>query len=197
MQLIFFLILAALYIFLYIRNDRDKADREMDQLMKADNTQETEAKSMIENTNSGKTNPELMKEILTKLNCGQIQVADDEHAWFTYQGEHFCVQSTSENYWVRIYDVQWFDCPLDDLDKISCMQKAINYCNARQACTACYSIDTDKNQFQVYSKCDFLLSYDFPSPETYFEAWLNMLFRLKHEIVLQFDAEKMKQGVTN
>jgi len=145
---------------------------------------------------TSKNNQTLIKSILTQLNC-QYQDGEDDDFWFTFQGENFNVTYDKESSWIRIVDMQWFDCPLEELEKISYMQKAINLCNSRQCCTACYFVDTDKGTFRVYSKCDILISADFPAPEQYFHTWLMQLFRLKHDIVLQYDKERTKETITN
>jgi hypothetical protein len=137
-------------------------------------------------------NPELIKHILTQLNC-KFESGDDDFYNFVYQGENFCVHCDKDTYWVRIFDLQWFECPLDELDKVSFMQKAINSSNAKNLSTACYYIDTDNKRFRVYSKCDFLLNAKFPAPVQYFEAWLIQLFRLKHDVVVRYDAEMAKE----
>lgn len=137
---------------------------------------------------------ELLKSILKRLNC-TYKEGDDDDIWFTYQGEHFALRFSDDSYWVRIYDAQWFECPLDDLEEISYMQKAVNYCNARNCATACYVIDTEEEKFTVFSKCDFLLNSNFPFPDDYFISWLNQLFRLKRDVAMQYDKEKVEGEV--
>ena len=55
---------------------------------------------------------------------------------------------------IRIFDLDWYHCPLSNLEEMSCMQKAINAANTRQMCTAVYYIDNDRKEMSVYSKAN-------------------------------------------
>lgn len=139
--------------------------------------------------------PTLVRTMLGKLNC-QYDENDDGSLFFTYQGERFWLTSSKESVWIRIVDVQWYECPLDNLEEMSCMQKAINLVNGKQSCTAVYLIDKEIGKMIVYSKCDLIISPKFPSPDQYLAAWLACFFRLKQDVVIEFEKEKQKIGLS-
>lgn len=138
--------------------------------------------------------PTLMKRLLEKLNC-QYKEDDDGSLFFQYQGEHFWLQTSKESAWVRVIDLQWYDCSLDQLEEMSCMQKAINSINSGQICSAVYSIDKDEDKMIVYSKYDFVMASVIPSADQLLAAVLANFFRLKQAVVTEFEKEKQRIGV--
>lgn len=195
---------AAIAVFYFIHKAEKKAEEDDEEELQSPSNSSASASADTQTAQAGNEenekpkaaldNQDLLKTILTQLNC-QYQVGDDDDYWFTYQGEHFNVSYDKDSFWVRIYDMQWFTCSLDELENICYMQKAINLCNSRFCCTAYYYVDTDKKTFRVYSKCDFLLNEEFPAPVQHFQAWLTQFFRLKHEIALQYDKERTKETI--
>ena len=151
-------------------------------------------KDIMENNEfEGMDTPTLVRAILTKLNCQQEE-NEDGTLVFSYQGETFWVNSRSDTSWIRIVDLSWFNCPLDQLEEVSCVQRAINSANSVQQCTACYIIDKEENQMRVYSKADILIKSVFPYPDQYLQSWLAAFFRLQQEVALQYQKEKQKVG---
>ncbi len=114
-------------------------------------------------------NAVMIRAILGDLN-GQYDENEDGSIFFLYQGERFWVTANEESAWIRIIDMQWYDCPLDKLEEISCMQKAINTANSGQSCTAIYAINKEENKMIAYSKCDLIITSDFPAPDQFFAA---------------------------
>lgn len=141
------------------------------------------------NEYKGMDTPTLMRAVLKKLNC-KCQENDDGTLYFEYQGETFWLSSSKDSSWVRIIDINWYNCSLDNLEEISCMQKAINSANVEQSCTAVYSIDKENNKMIVYSKADLLISTRLPGPDEYLYAWLTQFFHLKQKVVIEFEKEK-------
>lgn len=140
-------------------------------------------------------NAVLIRAILGDLSC-QYDENEDGTIFFVYQGERFWVSASENSVWIRIIDMRWYDCSLDKLEEMSCMQKAINTANSRQACTALYAISKEDNEMIVYSKCDIIIASTFPAPDQYFAAWLANFFRLKQEVVIEFEKEKQKIGLS-
>lgn len=149
----------------------------------------------------GMDTPTMFKELLKKLNSTyEIDPSVEDKnffaATFSYQGEHFWVNIHKKSVWVRIIDCQWFNCSLDNLEEMACMQKAINIANANiMGCQALYNIDTEEHMMNVYSKCEFALFTGAPSPETYLTSYLSGFFDLKRRVGMEFEKEKSKVGL--
>lgn len=138
--------------------------------------------------------PDLMKALLTKLNCTYHEEKDGTIS-FVYQGELFSMFTKPDYVWVRITDHRWYDCSLDDIEEFSCMQKAINKANFSSLCTAIYYTSKEENKMIVFSKGDFSISGEYHDIERYLTTWLSCFFRLKQNVVLEFEKEKQKIGV--
>lgn len=135
----------------------------------------------------------LLRAILEDLNCKYEENEDGSDLIFSYQGETFVARAPLvDNPRVRLFDVNWYSCPLDNLEEMSCMQKAINEGNTHQMCTAVYYIDNENQCMTVYSKADFLIWSAMPQPENYMRMWLDNMFYLKQDIVAEFEKEKLK-----
>lgn len=145
---------------------------------------------------AGMDTPTLVKAILNDLNCKYEESDDHSDYVFSYQGENFVARAPDKyNPRIRIFDLDWYHCPLSNLEEISCMQKAINAANTRQMCTAVYYIDNDRKEMSVYSKADFLIWSDMSHPDNYMRMWLGNLFYLKQNVVVDFEKEKQRIGL--
>lgn len=140
-------------------------------------------------------NAVLIRAILGDLKC-QYSENEDGDIIFIYQGERFWVWAIEDSTRIRIIDVRWYDCTLDRLEEMSCMQKAINIANSVEPCTAVYVIDKEENKMMVYSQCYFMISSSIPAPDKYFAIWLSNFFHLKQKVFLEFEKEKQRIGLT-
>lgn len=147
----------------------------------------------------GMDNTDVMRALLKKLNCESQEEADDDGCtfMFTYQGEKFWMYASKKTAWVRVADITWYECPLDNLEELSCMQKAINIANSQNTCTALYTIDNDEHVMSVYSKYEFAIYPKFLGIQPYFTVIMGSFFELKHAVAIEFDKEKSKVGVTD
>lgn len=148
------------------------------------------------NKYAGMDTPTLVKAILNDLNCKYEESDDHSDYMFSYQGETFIARAPDkDNPRVRLFDLDWYHCSLNNLEEMSCMQKAINAANTRHMCTAVYNIDNDRKEMSVYSKADFHIWCNIPSPDDYMRMWLGNFFLLKQNIVIDFEKEKQRIGL--
>lgn len=150
----------------------------------------------MENKYDGMNTAVLLRAILEDLNCKYEENEDGSDLIFSYQGETFVARAPLvDNPRVRLFDVNWYSCPLDNLEEMSCMQKAINEGNTSQMCTAVYYIDNENKCMTVYSKADFLIWSAMPQPDDYMRMWLDNMFYLKQNIAAEFEKGKQKVGI--
>lgn len=140
--------------------------------------------------------PTMVKHLLGQLNC-QYQISEDgKNFTFKYQGETFMIRaSIKDSLRIRLYDMSWFHCPLDDIEEWACMQKAINKANGRELCTAVYFIDNDDNLFITYSRADLFIWNDMPYPEKYLLMWIDNMSRLKQTVFMEFEKTRQTMAV--
>lgn len=137
---------------------------------------------------------DLTLQILRRLNC-QYQ-EDKEHGsiYFQYQGGHFITFANNQNF-VNIGFLNWRELPLDDLDAVATMQRAVNHVN-NTACyaTAFYSIDTDEGTMTVNAKCSGILTEAIPQIDDYYQALLQSLFTTARFVDSTYEEERIKEG---
>ena len=106
---------------------------------------------------------------------------------FKYQGEHFIIDATNESFFIYIWDPGWYVVPLDDLEQMSNVRKAINTINTHGGVTIFYSIEEEGQIFVLHSKRQCILTKDIPQVKEYLKALLGDFFtaqnKLREEIV--------------
>lgn len=131
---------------------------------------------------------DLCIELLKQLNC-EVSVAeeDENRLYFEYQGEHFIIDATNKSFFINIWDPGWYVVPLDDLEQMSNVRKAINTINTHGGVTIFYSIEEEGQKFVLHSKRQCILTKDIPQVKEYLKALLGDFFtaqnKLREEIV--------------
>ena len=97
---------------------------------------------------------DLFMETLTKIGC-QYEIADEEddnRIFFAFQGEHFWADARNDRKYIQIFDPQWEQVELYDIDEFARLKKAINGSNLNNSVTTVYTIDEDGKSVDVHSK---------------------------------------------
>ena len=157
-----------------------------------DGSTQPEASADIQQEEKQKEPPhtkDLCIELLKQLNC-EVSVAEEDEIrlYFEYQGEHFIIDATNESFFINIWDPGWYVVPLDDLEQMSNVRKAINTINTHGGVTIFYSIEEEEGQkFVLHSKRQCILTKDIPQVKEYLKALLGDFFtaqnKLREEIV--------------
>lgn len=75
---------------------------------------------------------DLCIELLKQLNCEVTTSKENENRlYFEYQGEHIVIDASNDSYFIEMWDPWWLIVPLDDLEQMSNVRKAINVTNSR------------------------------------------------------------------
>jgi hypothetical protein len=142
----------------------------------------------------GMSTPELVKALLHDMGC-EYHVDEDGDLVTKYQGETFCLRVRDDNPWLVIWDYAWLGVSSDNLEEVSCLQRAINTSNIRQFCTAVYSIDTENKEMTVHSNWFGIVSSELPDVKQYLTVVFGFFFQ-QHQILLaEFNKEKVKMGL--
>ena len=133
---------------------------------------------------------DLCIELLKQLNCEvSVEEEDENRLCFQYQGELFVIDTSNESFFIDIWDPRWYIVPLDDLEQMSNVRKAINTINNYSGTTIVYSIEEEGQKFVLHSKRQCILTKEIPHVKEYLRALLNDFFtvhnRLREEIVPQ------------
>lgn len=136
---------------------------------------------------------DLCIELLKQLNCEVTTSKENENRlYFQYQGEHFIIDATNESFFIDIWDPRWYIVPLDDLEQMSNVRKAINTINSWCGTTIFYTIK-EEQKFVLHSKRQCILPKELPNVKEYLMALLNDFFTVKkwlnEEIIVQQNKE--------
>lgn len=142
-----------------------------------------------------KTSPwDLTLQILRRLNCQYTEDKENGCIYFQYQGGHFITFANNQNF-VNIGFPSWRELPLDDLDAVATMQRAVNHVNNTVSyATAFYSIDTEEGVMEVSAKCAGILTETIPQIDDYYQALLQSLFIAARFVDSTYEEERAKQG---
>ena len=123
---------------------------------------------------------DLCIELLTQLNCEVFVSEEEENRLdFKYQGEHFIIDATNESFFINIWDPGWYVVPLDDLEQMSNVRKAVNTINNYSGTTIVYYIEEEGQKFILHSKRQCILPKDLPHVKEYLRALLDDFFAVQ------------------
>ena len=185
--------------FLYYKNKKDRAEKEMDSIANAP-IMSVNAEVLPLNNNNMEENQnlstrDLCAEVLRKLNCDvQFDEENEYNMYFTYQGENFSVDTWENGLMITIWDTWWGTVDLDDLDDVSRVRKAINNINVRQNLTLMYSIDEKGQKFAVHTKRQCLLIPQIPQIENYMAAMLTGFFDVQRSFKEEYDRLRLEEA---
>lgn len=123
---------------------------------------------------------DLCIELLKQLNCEVFVSEEEENRLdFKYQGEHFIIDATNESFFINIWDSGWYVVPLDDLEQMSNVRKAVNTINNYSGTTIVYYIEEEGQKFILHSKRQCILPKDLPHVKEYLRALLDDFFAVQ------------------
>ena len=135
---------------------------------------------------------DLFMETLTKIGC-QYEIADEEddnRIFFAFQGEHFWADARNDRKYIQIFDPQWEQVELYDIDEFARLKKAINGSNLKNSVTTVYTIDEDGKSVDVHSKSIVYFASSIPDIENYLRIELTEFF-CAHQYICNEMANKV------
>lgn len=133
---------------------------------------------------------DLCVKTLEKMNCKVEEDEENGRLMFTYQGEHFVIYADNEYRMIDVWDMFWYQVPLNDIDKMARTRKAVNEVNVRNTNTLVYSTNEEENSFDIHTKRNMLFC-EMPDLENYLGAMLESFFIAQREFYKAL--EKIKQ----
>lgn len=133
---------------------------------------------------------------LKKLNCEATKLDDDDNRWrFSYQGEYFCVDAEEDSCNITVWDFFWHKVPLDDLDEISLVRRAINEINTynNNACAIIYSIDDEDHTMAIHTKAVTVFDAVLGDTASFMQMILAGFFVSKREFVRRLDQLRLEE----
>ena len=164
-------------IYFFSRRKTKATEQETDGCTQSENSADMQQEEKQEEPPHTK---DLCIELLKQLNCEVFVSEEEENRLdFTYQGEHFIIDATNESFFINIWDPGWYVVPLDDLEQMSNVRKAVNTINNYSGTTIVYYIEEEGQKFILHSKRQCILPKDLPHVKEYLRALLDDFFAVQ------------------
>lgn len=148
--------------------------------MKTDNTEEVEDVEIpVGNNTSGVSTRTLLQLALHSLNL-QYEFDSEQNFIVRYQGETFRIIAENEDVYLQIQDLRWYDAPLDDIDNLSLVYRAVNACNMRNTVRLVYTYNRPENELYLHSLYDILWMSQIPDIDALLAASFEKMLRAHH-----------------
>jgi hypothetical protein len=171
----------------------DQKDRDMLGL-KNDGLGSSKNVAAQDTTYTSMSTPKLIKALLRDMNC-EYNIDENGTIVVKYQGETFCLQAHDDSSWLVIWDYAWLSVSSDNLEEISCLQRAINVSNTKEFCTAVYSIDTENKELTVHSNWSGIIIPGMSGMKEYLTVVFGFFFQQHQFLLAEFNKEKVKMGL--
>ena len=122
---------------------------------------------------------QLLVDTLEKLKL-EAKVDEDfkEFVMTDFQGEHFRIKIENKKF-IEVQDLHWYEAPLDNLDNLLIIHKAMNWINMTTSCRMVYTIDDDENKVNLHTQTTLLWIPEIPEIDQYLEATLRYMLQVK------------------
>lgn len=161
-----------------------KSDKEVEEINEssADLANSRQQSSTTETMgNDNLKNPmtwQLAVDTLREMNCVPQYSEDknDNRIFFTFQEGHFFIEANDDSLYINIWYTYFHDVPLDDIDAMSNVRKAINMTNLNGVCINVYTMDKEDNRLAVHAKRNILFIKQIPDLKGYLASQLSAFF---------------------
>ena len=134
---------------------------------------------------------DLVIRTLRAIGCEpSVNEGDENRIDFQYQGGNFFIITADGYVFTYLYFVWWYDAPLDNIDALSAIQKAVNNANCQPiGCNVMYTINKEDRIVGVHSRSQILFSPDIRGLDRYLTTELQELFEVRNNVVMEIRTE--------
>ena len=141
------------------------------------------------------TTRELLFSVLRRLNL-DYELDADKNIHIKYQGENFQILADDGKKYVLVRDLWWYSAPLDDIDNLAILHRAVNECNYENALAIiAYTQDTKDNTINLHTFRTMLWIPEIPDTEQYFLASLDHLLYIHHKFYDKMESIRREKHV--
>ena len=133
--------------------------------------------------------------VLRKLNF-DYELDKDGDILLKYQGEYLQILASDDRKYILIQDLWWYSAPLDDIENLSILHRAVNECNFENATNIiAYTQDVDENTINVHTFRNLFLIPEIPEIEVYFKAALDAVLHMHHRFYSKMESIRREKHV--
>ena len=160
--------------------------------MKEENNKEVEAATTAVGGGASELSTRtFLQVVLRKLNLS-YEFDEDQNFIVGYHGETFRIIAKDDLVYLYIQDLAWYDAPLDDIDNLSILYKAVNECNMRETVRLVYTYDKAENELHLHTLYDILWMCQIPDAESYLRVSLDNMLR-SHQLFFKMMEELRRE----
>lgn len=136
---------------------------------------------------------QLLEYALKKLGTS-LDKGEGKNVFFTtFQGERFRIYAADSYKFIEIQDLGWYEAPLQDINNLSLMRKAINTCNIQNHVNIVYTIDEDDGMMVLHSLKEAYWSAEITRIDEYLTALFNRLLQSHHSFFRQMETLRQQE----
>ena len=129
--------------------------------------------------------------VLKEMNCQPEEDPEEpERINVAYQGERFIIDYSEQSKYISIYDVWWYNAPLNDIEQLSDIRKVVNACNFDNHTTLVYTINTEENVIGIHSRQSMVFVPEIPNLKDYLSSQFVDSFRQHQNFHARLNALK-------
>lgn len=100
--------------------------------------------------------------------------SNNEAVIVSYQGEKIRIVITKGYKFIEVHDNYWYNAPLEDIENLSILHRAVNTYNFNSACARIvYTHDTNDNTIDLHTFCNILWVKEIPDIDQYLLSTFN------------------------
>ena len=136
---------------------------------------------------------QLLEYALKKLGTSLDKGEGKNEYFTTFQGERFRIFAADSYKFIEIQDIGWYEAPLQDINNMSLMRKAINTCNIQNHVNIVYTIDEDSGMMVLHSLKEAYWSAEIKQIDRYLTALFNRMFQSHHSFFKQMETLRQQE----
>ncbi len=127
----------------------------------------------------------------TLKNIGCQKIEEEDRISFSFQNENFIIEAADECQFINVLDPWWYVSPIDDIENLSRIRKAVNQINLLHHYTVVYSFNEEEKIIGVHTKRNMLFNAQITGLEDYMIATLNNFFTIQRDVLAEIEKEKV------
>lgn len=172
----------------YFCNEHSKTDSSNNKIADAEIV-EAPAYSSIPTTRS------LLFSVMQNLNL-DYEVVEDGVILFKYQGENMQILASDDKKYILIRDLWWYSAPLDDIENLSILHRAVNECNLQNAINViAYTQVRDENIIGLHTFRVLLWIPELPEIDHYFQGALDSMLYIHQRFYDKMESIRREQHI--
>ncbi len=117
---------------------------------------------------------------------------ENNYFLFTYHGEYLKILANDDSPCIYIYDIWWYEAPLDDIDNLNMVHRAVNEYNIIGGAKLTYTYDNERGMVGVHTILRTSIMEQIPNQDQYLRSHMDFILTAQHNFYNIM--EQMRRG---